>query len=123
MESDTTGSVSLALAKGFRASLSAFPLTCVLEALEQGVSLSSQRAEVGLAAHVVVQRGADVQVIQEQPERRVQRRVPQVLAVLVQPGLDEDQQGAGGGSRGNVTAGSKPERLRHSSGSVSTYLL
>lgn len=48
-------------------------------------------------------RRADPQVIQEQPKRRVQGRVPDVLAVLIQPRLDKGQQRAGEGRRNAVT--------------------
>lgn len=70
-------------------------ITFCLEPLEQVLSLPSQRAEVGLAANVVMNCRADRQVIQQQPEPWVQRRVPQVLAVLIQPCLDKGQKRAG----------------------------
>lgn len=63
--------------------------TFFLKPLEQSLGLSGQRTEVGLNAHAVMHRRADPQVIQQQPERRVQGRVPEVLAVLVQPCLDK----------------------------------
>lgn len=78
-------------------------VTFFLQPLEQRLGLPGQRAEVGLAAHVVVDRGADPQVVQQQPERRVQGGVPEVLAVLIQPCLDEGQQrAAGGGGSGRI---------------------
>lgn len=70
-------------------------ITFFLDSLEQCFSLPSQRAEVGLAAHVVVHCRADPQVIQQQPERWVQGRIPEVLTVLIQPCLDKGQQRAG----------------------------
>lgn len=69
-------------------------ITFSLEPLEQVLSLPSQRAEVGLTAHVVVHGRADRQVIQQQPERRVLRRVPQVLSVVIQPCLNKGHQRA-----------------------------
>lgn len=70
-------------------------VTLCFETLEECFSLSSQGAEIGLTAHTVMHRRADPQVIQQQPERWMHRWVPEVLAVLIQPCLDEDQQWAG----------------------------
>lgn len=44
--------------------------------------------------HVVMHRRADPQVIQQQRECQVHRRIPEVLAVLIQPCLDKGQQRA-----------------------------
>lgn len=70
-------------------------ITFFLDPLEQCFSLPCQRAVVGLAAHVVVHCRADPQVIQQQPERRVQGRISEVLAVVIQPCLNKGQQRAG----------------------------
>lgn len=69
-------------------------ITFFLQLPEQRLGLPGQRAEVGLAADVVVHRRADPQVVQQQPEGPVQGRIPEVLAVLIQPCLDKGQQRA-----------------------------
>ena len=69
-------------------------ITFSLKPREQSLGLPGQRAKVGLAAHVVMNCRADPQVIQQQLERRVQRRIPEVLAVVIQPCLDKGQQRA-----------------------------
>lgn len=71
-------------------------ITFFPEPHEQRLGLRSQRAEVGLSAHVVVDCRADPQVIQQQPESCVQGRISEVLAVLIQPCLDKGQQRAEG---------------------------
>lgn len=86
--------------------------TFIPEPPKQFFRLPGQRTEVWLTVSSAVHGGADPQVIQKKLQAGVQRRIPQVFAVFIQPRLDEGQQRTGGGGGKIMSAFTLRSRLK-----------